>query len=107
MLLSAQVDQLRDVLRNTKDGMIGRSVTSVTSPVKNIAEMKPGVEHNVFCEALIDSFCSQFSTEKKAVQIGEEIMSSKYPEEKRFIEQSIIELEVWVSRMVPFKRHVY
>ncbi|CAG8758985.1 7784_t:CDS:2, partial [Acaulospora colombiana] len=87
MLLTAQVGQLRDVLRNTKDGMIGRSVTSVRSPVKNIAEMKPGVEHNVFSEALVDSFCSQFGLEREVTLIGEEIMDDDHSEEKRYIEQ--------------------
>ncbi|PVG00022.1 Lipoyltransferase and lipoate-protein ligase [Serendipita vermifera] len=95
MLLNAEVGQLRDVLRNTKDGMVGRSVTSVRSPVKNIAEMKPGVEHNVFSEALIDSFCSQFSMERAVTLIGEEIMDADHPEEKRYIEHSITELESW------------
>ncbi|KAG8818794.1 Biotin/lipoate A/B protein ligase [Serendipita sp. 401] len=96
MLLDARIDLLGDILRNTKETMVGRSVASVRSPVRNIVEFKPDVTHKSFSKALCAAFCEKFGAENKVVEIGEEIMEKKaFAAEREFIEESATELESW------------
>ncbi|KAG8840149.1 Biotin/lipoate A/B protein ligase [Serendipita sp. 405] len=96
MLLDARIDLLGDILRNTKETMVGRSVASVRSPVRNIVEFKPDVTHESFSKALCAAFCEKFGAEIKVVEIGEEIMEKNaFAAERDFIEKSATELESW------------
>ncbi|KAG8768929.1 Biotin/lipoate A/B protein ligase, partial [Serendipita sp. 398] len=76
--------------------MVGRSVASVRSPVRNIVEFKPDVTHESFSKALCAAFCEKFGAEIKVVEIGEEIMEKNaFAAERDFIEKSATELESW------------
>lgn len=95
MLIDSRIDQLRDVLHNTKDTMVGRSVASVRSPVRNLSAVNPAVTHEQFCNAIVEAFVEQYSVNDKVVHIGEEdLKAQKYAAERAFVENSIIELEV-------------
>src|SRR5271170_7513195 len=95
MLIDSRIDQLRDVLHNNKKTMIGRSVASVRSPVRNLSEVKPGITHEDFCDAIIQAFVEQSGVENKVLHIGEEDLDGQeYSVERDHIEKSIAELEV-------------
>jgi lipoate-protein ligase A len=89
MLLDAKLDQLGDVLRNEKDTMVGRSVASVRSPVRNIASFQPSVTHESFCDALVQAFAARHGLEDKVVTVKESDL-----EGNDFIQKSNSELEV-------------
>jgi len=96
MLINSRIDQLRDVLHNNKNTMIGRSVASVRSPVRNLSEVKSGITHDDFCEAIIEAFVEQYGVENKVVRIGEEdLEGQEYSVERNFVEKSMAELESW------------
>ena len=98
MLLDAQIGQLRCILHNTKDSMIGRSVASVRSPVRNISELVDSpITHEEFVSALSETFASTYGVDGKVVKLGEGILDGRYPFEKNFISQSINELQVILS----------
>jgi hypothetical protein len=95
MLLDAQIGQLRGVLHNTKDSMIGRSIASVRSPVRNISELVGSpITHEDFVTALSETFASTYGVDGKVVTLGEDIMDGRYLFEKDFISRSIKELQV-------------
>jgi lipoate-protein ligase A len=95
MLLDAQIGQLRGVLHNTKDSMVGRSVASVRSPVRNISDLVGSpITHEDFVTALSEAFASTYSVDGKVVKLGEDIMDERHPFENAFIGQSIKELRV-------------
>jgi len=75
--------------------MIGRSVASVRSPVRNLSEVKSGITHDDFCEAIIEAFVEQYGVQNKVVRIGEEdLEGQEYSVERNFVEKSMAELEV-------------
>ncbi|KAG8830550.1 Biotin/lipoate A/B protein ligase [Serendipita sp. 399] len=94
MLLNARIDLLGDVLRNTKETMVGKSVPSVRSPVRNIVEFKSDITHEAFAAALCTAFSERFDTENKVVSVGEAILDDdRYMSEREFIQKSMTELE--------------
>jgi len=94
MLLDAQIGQLRGVLHNTKDSMVGRSVASVRSPVRNISELVGiKITQEDFVVALAEAFASTYGVDGKVVELGEDVMDGPYPLEKEFICESIKELQ--------------
>jgi lipoate-protein ligase A len=98
MLLDAQIGQLRGVLHNTKYSMIGRSVASVRSPVRNISELVGSpITHEDFVTALSEAFASTYRVDNKVVKLGEDIMDGLHPFEKAFLSQSIEELRVMLA----------
>lgn len=94
MLIDAKLGQLGDVLRNEKDTMIGRSVASVRSPVRNINALQPSVTHESFSEALIQAFVSTFKAEDKVAVVDEGDLKGN-----DFIEKSNTDLEVRTMKL--------
>jgi len=100
MLLNSQLGQLRDVLHNTKESMVGRSVPSVRSPVRNISELVDfPLDHEKFVAALSEAFASTYGVSNKVVPLGEDIMDGPHTFEKEFISKSVKELQVKKFRL--------
>lgn len=98
MLIDSRIDQLRDVLHNNKNTMIGRSVASVRSPVRNLSEVKPGVTHDDFCDTIAQAFVERYGVENKVLHIGEEdLYAQEYSVERDYVEKSMAELEVRIT----------
>ncbi|KIM29629.1 hypothetical protein M408DRAFT_328845 [Serendipita vermifera MAFF 305830] len=97
MLLNSRLDLLGEVLRNTKDTMVGRSVASVRSPVKNISEMVDfEINQTQFIQTLVESFDTMFGGNGNVTTVTEKgLMGGKYPVEQEFVTKSIKELESW------------
>lgn len=98
MLLYSELDLLRGVLSNTKDSMVGRSVPSVRSPVRNISELIDFefTDHD-FLMALYESFEATFGGDGNVTDVGEELMDGSYPFEQEFVTKSMNELEVRIE----------
>lgn len=104
MLIDSRIDQLRDVLHNNKNTMIGRSVASVRSPVRNLSEVKPGIMHDDFCDAIVQAFVEQYGVENKVIHIGEEDLDGQeYSAERDYVQKSMAELEVRII-LINFKQ---
>jgi len=54
--------------------MQGRGVSSVRSPVRNIRDFKPDLDHEKFVSAVISSFTAEFGVEEKYVVVDEAMM---------------------------------
>ena len=95
MLLYSELDLLRGVLSNKKDSMVGRSVPSVRSPVRNVSELVDfEFTDKDFLMALFESFEETFGGDGNVTDVGEELMDGSYPFEQEFVTKSMNELEV-------------
>ena len=51
--------------------MQGRGVSSVRSPVRNLRDFRPDLDHEKFVASVISSFAAEFGVEEKYVVIDE------------------------------------
>ena len=51
--------------------MQGRGVPSVRSPVRNLRDFKPDLDHEKFVSSVIRSFAEEYGVEEKAVVVDE------------------------------------
>ncbi|TNY24189.1 Lipoyltransferase and lipoate-protein ligase [Rhodotorula diobovata] len=79
MLIDAQLGNLRGVLGSKKDSMVTKGVASVPSPVRNLRETTPTVDHARFVEAVAEQFAAQYGLGREVKRIDEgELESNSY-----------------------------
>ncbi|KAI0091836.1 Lipoyltransferase and lipoate-protein ligase [Irpex rosettiformis] len=71
MLISTQLNTLGDLLRTSKTTMDTKGVASVRSPVCNLQQYNPSVNHDKFVEAVIKTFREEYSLYDEAQTVGE------------------------------------
>lgn len=54
--------------------MQGRGVSSVRSPVRNLRDFRPNLDHEKFVSSVISSFSAEFGVEEKYVVVDEAMM---------------------------------
>ena len=54
--------------------MQGRGVSSVRSPVRNLRDFRPDLDHEMFVSSVISSFAAEFGVEEKHVIVDEAMM---------------------------------
>ena len=54
--------------------MQGRGVSSVRSPVRNLRDFRPYIDHENFVSSVIRSFAAEFGVEEKYVVVDEAMM---------------------------------
>ncbi len=54
--------------------MQGRGVPSVRSPVRNLRDFRPDLDHEKFVSSVISSFAAEFGVEEKYVVVDEAMM---------------------------------
>ncbi|KAJ7859963.1 hypothetical protein B0H14DRAFT_3446351 [Mycena olivaceomarginata] len=64
MLISTRLDALGDLLRVDKPTMVTAGVASVRSPVCNLQQTSPHVEHGVFVNAVVDEFRREYALDE-------------------------------------------
>ncbi|KDQ15382.1 hypothetical protein BOTBODRAFT_108526 [Botryobasidium botryosum FD-172 SS1] len=74
MLISAKLDQLGDLLRNTKDTLTTKGVESVRSPVRNLSHFTPGIAHEAFVGATVREFRKKYGGNEKPTIVGKDDM---------------------------------
>ncbi|KAJ7886705.1 hypothetical protein B0H13DRAFT_2043687, partial [Mycena leptocephala] len=95
MLISTQLDTLGDLLRadKDKDTMVTKGVASVRSPVCNLQQTSPHVEHDSFVRAVVDEFRREY-----AVDEADDPVHSTRRRIRRaipYIQNGISELQSW------------
>jgi len=65
MLITTRLETLGDLLRVDKDTMITKGVASVRSPVCNLAQFSKKVSHEMFVNAVVDSFKAEYGVHDK------------------------------------------
>jgi lipoate-protein ligase A len=56
MLIDTNIDTLRGSLKVSKDRLVTKGVASVPSPVTNLRSYSYTIDHQQFCEAVIEEF---------------------------------------------------
>ncbi|KAJ6560297.1 hypothetical protein B0H19DRAFT_1147163 [Mycena capillaripes] len=94
MLISTQLDALGDLLRpdKEKDTMVTKGVASVRSPVCNLQQSTPHVEHAGFVQAVVSAFRREYALDEAAdpTQLIDE-SARTLP----YIQNGIAELQSW------------
>jgi hypothetical protein len=54
--------------------MQGRGVSSVRSPVRNLQDFRPDLDHETFVSSVINSFAARFGVEEKYAVVDEAMM---------------------------------
>lgn len=65
MLITTRLETLGDLLRVDKDTMITKGVASVRSPVCNLAQFSKKVSHEMFVNAVVDSFKAEYGVHEE------------------------------------------
>ncbi|KAJ6515341.1 Lipoyltransferase and lipoate-protein ligase [Mycena sanguinolenta] len=92
MLISTRLDELGDLLRVDKPTMITAGVASVRSPVCNLQQTSPHLEHTGFMSAVVDEFRREYAldaTDDPTQYIDESALALPY------IQNGIAELKTW------------
>ncbi|KAJ7506573.1 hypothetical protein B0H11DRAFT_1706566 [Mycena galericulata] len=92
MLISTQLDTLGDLLRTNKETMITAGVASVRSPVCNLQQFSPEIEHAVFARAMVTEFRREYALDETADPAQTVDETSGDPS---YIQRGITELESW------------
>ncbi|TFK90850.1 hypothetical protein K466DRAFT_483951, partial [Polyporus arcularius HHB13444] len=74
MLISTRLDTLGELLRSGKDTMETRGVASVRSPVCNLRQHHPSVNHEDFVEAVVDAFRQEYGIYDEVHTVNSEDM---------------------------------
>ncbi|KAF8214144.1 Lipoyltransferase and lipoate-protein ligase [Mycena galopus ATCC 62051] len=92
MLISTRLDALGDLLRVDKPTMVTAGVASVRSPVRNLQQTSPHIEHTVFMNAVVDEFRREYA-------VNETDDPTQYVDESAralpYIQNGIAELKSW------------
>ncbi|KAJ7755839.1 hypothetical protein B0H16DRAFT_706444 [Mycena metata] len=92
MLIATQLDALGDLLRADTETMVTAGVASVRSPVCNLQQSTPHIEHSVFARAVEREFRREYTIDEKVdpPQLIDESTSTG-----PYIENGISELKSW------------
>ncbi|KAG8920521.1 Biotin/lipoate A/B protein ligase, partial [Tulasnella sp. 418] len=74
MLVDAQLHQLGDLLRNTKNTLVTKGVESVRSPVRNLRHWNSEVTTDKFSTAVVNEFRQVYGGTEQARNIDESLM---------------------------------
>ncbi|KAH9939952.1 hypothetical protein B0H21DRAFT_697910 [Amylocystis lapponica] len=92
MLISSRLDMLGDLLHsNSKDTIDTKGVASVRSPVRNLQQSAPSVDHAAFVDAVVAAFRREYS-------VDEEICAVEHDEDMdgiEYVRHGIAELPSW------------
>ncbi|EIN10496.1 Lipoyltransferase and lipoate-protein ligase [Punctularia strigosozonata HHB-11173 SS5] len=100
MLLTTRLDTLGDLLRSNKMFMLGfqetmvtKGVASVRSPVCNLSQFKPSIDHSMFVNAVIKSFRGEYDidVDDETVYVSEAPETHSIP----YIKSGMEELRTW------------
>ncbi|KAF8592114.1 Lipoyltransferase and lipoate-protein ligase [Ramaria rubella] len=91
MLISTELNNLGNLLRNTKTTMVTKGVPSVRSPVHNLRQFKPDITHSEFVDSVIEKFINEYKVnpEIQVIHDEEEIRNIEH------VKDGIRELQQW------------
>ncbi|KAJ7771021.1 hypothetical protein DFH07DRAFT_804529 [Mycena maculata] len=92
MLISTQLNTLGDLLRTDKEAMVTAGVASVRSPVCNLQQSSPQIEHAVFARAVVDEFRTTYELDEGSDPMQNIDESSGDP---AYIQRGMDELKSW------------
>ncbi|KZT05542.1 Lipoyltransferase and lipoate-protein ligase [Laetiporus sulphureus 93-53] len=71
MLISTRLDMLGDLLHSNKDTMETKGVASVRSPVRNLQQFNPSVNHEKFVDATVSAFREEYGINEQICTVDE------------------------------------
>jgi len=91
MLISTRLDLLGDLLRSDKATMHTKGVASVRSPVCNLRQFKPSVDHLSFVDAVVATFRKEYGIDDKIRHVED----SEDTRNVEYIRNGMAELPSW------------
>ncbi|KIO31047.1 hypothetical protein M407DRAFT_68553 [Tulasnella calospora MUT 4182] len=74
MLIDARLNQLGDLLHNTKENLITKGVESVRSPVQNLRRWAPNLTHEAFVDAVAQEFQKTYNGSQDIHEIDKDLV---------------------------------
>ncbi|KAG8956763.1 Biotin/lipoate A/B protein ligase [Tulasnella sp. 424] len=74
MLIDAKLNQLGDLLHNTKENLITKGVESVRSPVQNLRKWAPNLTHEDFVDAVSQEFQKTYNGSQDIHKIDKDLV---------------------------------
>lgn len=74
MLIDAKLNQLGDLLHNTKENLVTKGVESVRSPVQNLRKWAPAMTHETFVDAVTQEFQKTYNGSQDVHEIDKNVV---------------------------------
>ncbi|KAG9003338.1 Biotin/lipoate A/B protein ligase [Tulasnella sp. 427] len=74
MLIDAKLNQLGDLLHNTKENLVTKGVESVRSPVQNLRKWAPCLTHEAFVNAVSKEFRETYDGSQEVHEIDQAVV---------------------------------